>query len=41
IILGYSALLTGNLLVPIAAHIMTNWISSYMWKIWELSKSKK
>ncbi|WP_414569579.1 CPBP family intramembrane glutamic endopeptidase [Nostoc sp. CCY 9925] len=40
-ILGYSALLTGNLLVPIAAHIVTNWISSYMWKIWQLSRSKK
>ncbi|MBD2492879.1 CPBP family intramembrane glutamic endopeptidase [Nostoc sp. FACHB-280] len=33
LILGYSALLSGNLLVPIVAHIMTNWISSYFWKI--------
>ncbi|MBD2303804.1 CPBP family intramembrane metalloprotease [Nostoc sp. FACHB-87] len=32
LILGYSALLSGNLLVPIVAHIMTNWISSYFWK---------
>ncbi|WP_341530813.1 CPBP family intramembrane glutamic endopeptidase [Nostoc sp. UHCC 0302] len=40
IILGYSALLTGNLLVPIAAHIITNWISSYFWKIWQLSGMK-
>ncbi|MDZ8105878.1 MAG: CPBP family intramembrane glutamic endopeptidase [Nostoc sp. DedQUE12a] len=40
-ILGYSALLSGNLLVPITAHIMTNWISSYVWKMWQLSKSKK
>ncbi|MDF5707567.1 MAG: CPBP family intramembrane metalloprotease [Nostoc sp. S4] len=41
IILAYSALLTGNLLVPIAAHMTTNWISSYMWKIWQLSRSRK
>ncbi|BAY19534.1 abortive infection protein [Nostoc sp. HK-01] len=33
LILGYSALLSGNLLVPIVAHIMTNWVSSYFWKI--------
>ncbi|WP_427161863.1 CPBP family intramembrane glutamic endopeptidase [Aliinostoc sp. HNIBRCY26] len=33
IILGYSALLTGNLLVPIVAHMVTNWISSCLWKI--------
>jgi uncharacterized protein len=33
IILGYSALLSGNLLVPIVAHMTTNWISSYLWKI--------
>ncbi|MEH2056972.1 MAG: CPBP family intramembrane glutamic endopeptidase [Nostoc sp.] len=40
-ILAYSALLTGNLLVPIVAHIITNWISSYSWKIWQLSAIKK
>ncbi|WP_392530504.1 CPBP family intramembrane glutamic endopeptidase [Nostoc sp. C117] len=39
-ILGYSALFTGNLLVPIAAHIITNLISSSMWKIWQLSAIK-
>ncbi len=33
LILGYSALLTGNLLVPIVAHILTNLISSYFWKM--------
>ncbi|OUL34492.1 abortive phage infection protein [Nostoc sp. T09] len=33
LIFGYSALLTGNLLVPIIAHIMTNLISSYLWKL--------
>ncbi|MGH1395287.1 MAG: lysostaphin resistance A-like protein [Trichormus sp.] len=33
IILGYSALWTGNLLVPIVAHIATNLISSCLWKI--------
>ncbi|WP_353931652.1 type II CAAX endopeptidase family protein [Okeanomitos corallinicola TIOX110] len=32
IILGYSTLLTGNLLVPIIAHILTNLLSSYLWK---------
>nr|WP_211173045.1 CPBP family intramembrane glutamic endopeptidase [Brasilonema bromeliae] len=33
ILLGSSALLSGNLLVPIVAHILTNLISSYSWKI--------
>jgi membrane protease YdiL (CAAX protease family) len=33
LILGYGALFTGNLLVPIIAHIMTNLISSYLWKL--------
>lgn len=32
-VLGYSALITGNLLVPIVAHILTNFISSSLWKI--------
>jgi uncharacterized protein len=32
LILGYSALISGNLLVPIVAHILTNLISSYLWK---------
>jgi uncharacterized protein len=31
--LGFSAVLTGNLLVPIVAHITTNLISSYVWKL--------
>nr|WP_230968344.1 CPBP family intramembrane glutamic endopeptidase [Nostoc sp. WHI] len=39
-ILAYSALITGNLLVPIVAHIVTNWISSYLWKMWQLSAIK-
>ncbi len=30
--LGYIALITGNLLIPIAAHIITNWVSSCLWK---------
>ena len=30
--LGYSAIATGNLLVPIVAHIITNWVSSSLWK---------
>ncbi len=33
LILGYSALISGNLLVPIIAHITTNLISSYLWKM--------
>ncbi|NES75849.1 MULTISPECIES: CPBP family intramembrane glutamic endopeptidase [unclassified Okeania] len=33
-VLGYSALATGNLLIPIIAHILTNLISSSTWK-WE------
>ncbi len=34
ILLGYSALATGNLLIPIIAHVFTNLISSSIWK-WE------
>jgi membrane protease YdiL (CAAX protease family) len=30
--LGYSAIVTGNVLVPIIAHILTNLISSFLWK---------
>lgn len=33
LLLGYSALQTGNLLVPIAAHITTNLISGGIWKL--------
>ncbi len=32
LMLGFSALLTGNLLVPIVAHMITNWISGCFWK---------
>ncbi len=32
-VLGYSAIVTGNLLVPILAHILTNTISSLVWKL--------
>jgi uncharacterized protein len=31
--LGYVALITGNLLIPITAHIITNLVSSCLWKI--------
>ena len=31
--LGYTALMTGNLLIPIVAHILTNLISSSLWKL--------
>lgn len=33
IVLGLSAVLTGNLLVPIVAHITTNLVSSCFWKL--------
>ncbi|CEJ46273.1 CPBP family intramembrane glutamic endopeptidase [Umezakia ovalisporum] len=33
LILAFSALFTGNLLVPIVAHMVTNWISSCFWKL--------
>lgn len=36
--LGWSALATGNLLVPIVAHICTNLLSSLLWK-WQNSPS--
>lgn len=32
-VLGFAALASGNLLVPIAAHITTNLLSSYIWKL--------
>lgn len=32
-VFGYVALITGNLLIPITAHIITNLISSSVWKI--------
>lgn len=31
--LGYSAMVTGNLLVPTLAHIVTNLVASYLWKV--------
>jgi uncharacterized protein len=31
--LGYCALVTGNLVVPVVAHIITNLVSSFLWKI--------
>lgn len=39
LVLGYSALATGNLLIPIIAHILTNLISSSVWK-WEHNYQK-
>lgn len=32
-VLGYSAIATGSLLVPIAAHVTTNLVSAYLWKL--------
>lgn len=31
-VLGLSALLTGNLLIPIVAHVLTNFLSGCLWK---------
>ena len=31
--LGYCALITGNLIVPIIAHVITNLVSSFLWKV--------
>ena len=31
--LGYCALITGNLVVPVVAHIITNLVSGSLWKI--------
>ncbi|WP_293124096.1 CPBP family intramembrane glutamic endopeptidase [Microcoleus sp. bin38.metabat.b11b12b14.051] len=39
-LLGYSVLATGNLLVPITAHVCTNLISSCVWK-WEHNSVKR
>jgi uncharacterized protein len=39
LLLGYSVLDTGNLLVPIVAHVCTNLISSCVWK-WENNAAK-
>jgi membrane protease YdiL (CAAX protease family) len=32
LVLGFSALITGNLLVPIVAHVLTNLCAGLMWK---------
>ncbi|AGF51982.1 slr1288 [Synechocystis sp. PCC 6803] len=32
LVLGYGAIASGNLMVPIVAHILTNWVSSALWK---------
>ena len=31
-VFAWSAVATGNLLVPIVAHVLTNWISAIVWK---------
>jgi hypothetical protein len=40
-LLGFSAVATGNLLVPMVAHIVTNLVSSHLWKLSEFSKPSK
>ena len=39
--LGYCALITGNLAVPVVAHIITNLVSSFLWKVnhWQKESS--
>ncbi|MGB5635151.1 MAG: CPBP family intramembrane glutamic endopeptidase [Waterburya sp.] len=39
--LGYCALITGNLLVPVVAHIITNLVSGTLWKVnyWQKQKA--
>ncbi|MEL6930036.1 MAG: CPBP family intramembrane glutamic endopeptidase [Cyanobacteria bacterium J06600_6] len=38
--LGYCALITGNLVVPVVAHIITNLVSGTFWKITDWQKQK-
>lgn len=38
-LLGLSAILTGNLLVPIVAHVLTNIVSGLIWKLRQLKSS--
>lgn len=38
-LLGYSAIWTGNLLVPIVAHVLTNLVAAYLWKLGDQPKS--
>jgi len=33
LILGTITIVTGNLLIPIVAHILTNFVSSLVWKL--------
>ncbi|NEO18145.1 MULTISPECIES: CPBP family intramembrane glutamic endopeptidase [Moorena] len=39
LLLGYSAVATDNLLVPIVAHIVTNFVSSLVWKLGNLENT--
>jgi len=38
--LGYCALITGNLVVPVVAHIITNLVSGTLWKVSDWQKKK-
>ncbi len=40
-VLGYAALVTGNLLVPIVAHVVTNFVSGCIWKAAQLQQVNK
>jgi len=39
-VLGFSTLLTNNLLVPMTAHVLTNFVSSCWWK-WDIYRKTK
>ena len=38
LVLSYSAIISGNLLIPIVAHIITNLLSSCIWKLLQYSE---
>lgn len=40
--LGYCALITGNLMIPVVAHIITNLVSGTIWKVtyWQKQQAK-
>ncbi|UZQ54987.1 CPBP family intramembrane metalloprotease [Trichothermofontia sichuanensis B231] len=41
LVFGFSAIVTGNLLVPVLAHISTNWLSGYFWKRSQLLEERR
>lgn len=41
LLFGFSAIVTGNLLVPVIAHVATNWLSGYLWKRTQLLEGSR